>query len=92
MDPLEVIPTEPLEVDSLNLQVFLPQYHGNCIQRGTWIESLCLFNFWLLIKMIVFIVYFKQWYLGPGGNLNMFKPARSYRLKQRDPRGWTLLE
>lgn len=57
MDPLEVIPTEPLEVDSLNLQVFLPQYHGNCIQSGTWIESLCLFNFWLLIKMIVFIVW-----------------------------------
>ena len=50
MDPLEVIPMEPLEVDSLNLQVFLAQYHGHCIRSGTWIESLCLFNFWLLIK------------------------------------------
>jgi hypothetical protein len=40
MDPLEVLPMEPLEVDSLNLQVFLAQYHDHCIQRGTCIESL----------------------------------------------------
>ncbi|AES59879.1 transmembrane protein, putative [Medicago truncatula] len=71
-DTLEVIPVEPLEVDSLNLQVFLTQYHGHCIQSGAWIESLCLLNFLLLINMIVFTVYFEQW--DPGGHLNMFTP------------------
>ncbi|RHN77979.1 hypothetical protein MtrunA17_Chr1g0160571 [Medicago truncatula] len=84
-DTLEVIPVEPLEVDSLNLQVFLTQYHGHCIQSGAWIESLCLLNFLLLINMIVFTVYFEQW--DPGGHLNMFTPARSYGLKQWVPRG-----
>ena len=89
MDRLEVISMEPLEVDSLILQVFLIQYHGHCIQSGTWIKSLCLFNFWLLIKMNVFTVYFEQW--DPGGHLNMFTPVRSYRLKKWDPGGWSLV-
>jgi hypothetical protein len=49
------------------------------ILASNW-ESPCLFNIWLLIIMTVFTLYFEQW--DPGGYLNMFTPARSYRLKQ----------
>jgi hypothetical protein len=61
------------------------QFHKSYFWNGTWVEPFCLFLFWLLIKMIVFTVYFEQW--DPGGHVIMFIPARSYRLKQWDPGG-----